>query len=64
MLNYDIEIRWKQGKDMHLKDMLSRIYLPHTGELDKFPQVNMVDYLTIGTERLNRIKTTTTTRLA
>lgn len=46
---------------LHLADMLSRSYLPHTGESDEFPQVNMVDYVTIGTERLNRIKTNTET---
>lgn len=46
---------------LHLADMLSRSYLPHTGESDEFPQVNMVDYVTIGKERLNRIKTNTET---
>ena len=37
--------------------MLSRAYLPHIDETDEFAQVNIADYVTIGDERLNKIKT-------
>ena len=56
MSNYDIKIMWKKGKEMHLADMLSRAYLPDSGTTDEFAQVNMLDYVAIGPERLRESK--------
>ena len=56
MLNYDIEILWKKGTEMHLADMLSRSYLPYTDGSDDFAQVNLVDSLSMGPDRLRQIK--------
>lgn len=59
MLNYNIEIIWKKGTEMHLADMLSRAYLPYTDGSDDFAQVNLVDCLSIGPDRLRQIKAET-----
>ena len=54
---YDIEIVYKRGKDMHIADMLSRSYLPNTeSNQTEFEKVNMVDFLPIRDERLQQIR--------
>ena len=59
LLQYDIEIRYKKGKDLHLADVLSRAYLPHSGDTDQFAAVNAVKHLWISPERIKEFKSAT-----
>ena len=58
LMQYDVEIVYKCGKQMYLADMLSRSYLPVT-QRDQFAQVNTVAHLRISQERLEEIKKAT-----
>jgi hypothetical protein len=67
--SYDIEITYKQGREMYLADTLSRAYLPQTGKptqdgeilsLEKeIEQINMAEYLPISDPKLREIQTET-----
>ncbi|XP_014678323.1 PREDICTED: uncharacterized protein LOC106818112 [Priapulus caudatus] len=56
ILEYDIDLKWRPGKEMHVADMLSRSYLPKSTGMSDIEQVCMVDYLPIRTERLEQLK--------
>ena len=57
---YEIEVRYRPGREMHIADMLSRAYLP-CSDRDKceFEQVNMAKFLPIRPERLAAIQAAT-----
>ncbi|KAK3703506.1 hypothetical protein QZH41_002225 [Actinostola sp. cb2023] len=58
---YDFEVRYEQGKNMHLADTLSRAFLPtteHPSGAD-FENVNMASFLPISDERLQDIRLAT-----
>lgn len=53
---YDFTVHYERGENMHLADMLSRAYLPYKGkEVDDFESVNMVCYLPISDQHLDKI---------
>lgn len=57
---YDIEVIYCKGKEMHIADMLSRAYLPNDGcSQAELEQVNMVSFLPIRPERLQQIRNAT-----
>ncbi|CAM1298930.1 Uncharacterised protein g2262 [Pycnogonum litorale] len=57
LLQYDIAIRYQQGKEMFLSDMLSRAYLNNVDETGNGPfEVNVVKHLPISSGRLTEIK--------
>ena len=56
---YDIEVIYCKGKEMHIADMLSRASLPYDGSQTELEQVNMVSYLPIRPERLQQIRQAT-----
>lgn len=57
---YDFTVHYERGKNMHLADMLSRAYLPYKGkEVDNFKSVNMVRYLPISDQHLDKIRAET-----
>lgn len=54
---YDIEVIYRRGKDMHVADMLSRAYLPNKESKQvEFEKVNMIRFLPIGDERIEQIR--------
>ncbi|XP_030853177.1 uncharacterized protein K02A2.6-like [Strongylocentrotus purpuratus] len=59
MLHYDIDITWVKGQDMHLADMLSRAYLPTTVGATEFGEVNIVETLSMGEERVKQLQSHT-----
>jgi hypothetical protein len=56
ILNYDTEIVWRPGKDMHIADMLSRSYPEQSEPSEHTENVNMVDFLVMGDSRLEKIR--------
>jgi hypothetical protein len=56
ILEFDIDLLWRPGKEMHVADMLSRSYLPTSTGMPDIEKVCMVDYLPIRTERLQELK--------
>ncbi|XP_064107989.1 uncharacterized protein K02A2.6-like [Macrobrachium nipponense] len=56
ILQYDVEIIHKKGKEMYVADALSRSYLPLDNYKESEEQVNMLDYLPVRKERLDEIK--------
>ncbi|KAK2181646.1 hypothetical protein NP493_386g02008 [Ridgeia piscesae] len=56
MLQYDTEVIYHKGKEMHIADIHSRAYLPHSGGTDNFGAVNAVRHLPISTERMQMLK--------
>ena len=42
MHGYDVNIVYRKGKEMYISDMLSRAYLPDTGNQSEIEHVNMV----------------------
>ena len=44
---------------MYISNMLSRAYLPDTGNQSEIEHVNMIQYLPIRPERLQQLKTET-----
>lgn len=57
LLKYDFTLHYEHGKNMHLADMLSRAYLPYHGKEDEgFKSVNMVCYLPIFDQNLDKIR--------
>ena len=56
---YDIEVIYCKGKEMHIADKLSRASLPYDGSQTELEQVNMVSYLPIRPERLQQIRQAT-----
>ena len=59
---YDVNIVYRKRKEMYIhsvSDMLSRAYLPDTGNQGEIEHVNMVQYLPIRPERLQQLKTET-----
>ena len=66
LLKYDIDIKYKKGKDMHLSDMLSRAFLDGSGDeinLD-WSEVNAVKALPISEERLSDMRSLTQDHVA
>ena len=59
MLHYDIDIKWVQGKNMHLADMLSRAYLPDTTGSMIPTEVNSIEALSLGEDKVKRLQTHT-----
>ena len=51
-LAYDIEVQYVPGHKQHLAEMMSRSYLPATGQdtYSEFEAVNVVQFLPIGQE--------------
>ena len=58
-----MNVVYRKGKEMYMyiciSDMLSRAYLPDTGNQSEIELVNMVQYLPIRPERLQQLKTET-----
>ena len=55
--DYDIIVRYKKGKEMYLADTLSRAYLTTSQNMqEEFEHVNMVSFLPIRDERLQKLK--------
>ena len=54
---YDFTVHYERGENMHLADLLSRAYLPYKAgkEVDDFESVNMVRYLPIFDQCLDKI---------
>ena len=52
---YDTEIRYQRGSEMFIADLLSRAHLSDSKE-EEFEYINMMKYLPIRKERLQRIK--------
>lgn len=57
-LAYDIEVQYVPGRTQHLADMMSRSYLPAEGQdtHSEFEAVNVVQFLPIGRERLEKFR--------
>ena len=55
---YTFEVTYEHGKNMHLADTLSRVYLPTEGNPQdcEFEYINMASYLPIAEERLEEIR--------
>ena len=57
---YNFTVHYEHGKNMHLVDMLSQAYLHYKGkEVDDFESVNMVRYLPISGQHLDKIRAET-----
>ncbi|XP_048585750.1 uncharacterized protein LOC116606612 [Nematostella vectensis] len=60
LIQYDIEVVYKKGKEMYIADTLSRAYLPDdTEHKDSFAKINAVGHLRIREERLRQLKKAT-----
>ena len=60
LLQYDIEVIYKKGTEMHIADMLSRAYLPlDPHHKDQFSRVNAVCHLRISEQRLRDLQQAT-----
>ena len=55
---YDFNLVYKPGKDMHIADLLSRAHLKRQEATD-FDFINAVDYVPIRSKRLTRLKKVT-----
>ena len=57
LIQYDIEVVYKKGKEMYIADTLSRAYLPEDiHHRDHFSKINAVGHLRIREERLKQLK--------
>lgn len=56
---YDFTMHHERDKNMHLANILSRAYLPYKGKEDDFVSVNMVCYLPISDQHLDKIRAET-----
>ncbi|KAK7105231.1 hypothetical protein V1264_016637 [Littorina saxatilis] len=56
---YDIVVRYKKGKEMYLADTLSRAYINAPSKQEDIELVNMVAFLPIRQERLEKLKNAT-----
>ena len=59
---YDVEIRYKPGKEMYLADTLSRAYLPickQTPLEEELETIHMIDSLSVSQESLSKIQAAT-----
>ncbi len=60
LIQYDIEVVYKKGKEMYIADTLSRACLPEDiRHKDKFASINAVSHLRIREERLKQLKSAT-----
>lgn len=62
LLQYDVEIRYKPGKEMHLADTLSRAYLntsDRSATEEETEDINMIDYLPVSVETRKNIQKAT-----
>ena len=59
IIEYDTCFMWKPGKEVVIADLLSRSHPKSTGQMSEIEAVNMVKYLPIRRERLERLKTAT-----
>ncbi len=55
-LQYDIEIVYLKGTEMHIADLLSRSHLSTTEGGEDFERINMVQFLPVRQERLEKIR--------
>ena len=57
-LAYDKEVQYVPGRTQHLANMMSRSYLPAKGKdtYSEFEAVNVVQFLPIGQERLEKCR--------
>ena len=56
---YDISVTYKKGKEMLLAVTLSRAYLNRPGEQEDTEHINMLDFVLIRKERLEKLKDAT-----
>ena len=56
---YDITVEHRSGKEMHIADHLSRSHLKTTDGGEEFEMINMVSYLPIRREKIDRIRQAT-----
>lgn len=56
---YDITIEYRPGKELVLADTMSRAYLQETGTPEQFADVNVVNYLPMSAETIQKIKEAT-----
>jgi hypothetical protein len=62
LLQYDIEVVYKRGKEMFIADMLSRAYLPaDPSQTNHFRQINAVGHLKISQEKIKQLQEATNT---
>ena len=59
VFQYDVELEYQPGKDMHIADLLSRQHLPENEGGQMFENINMISFLPIRPERLQKIKQAT-----
>ncbi len=60
LIQYDIKVVYKKGKEMYIADTLSRACLPEDiRHMDKFASINAVSHLRIREERLKQLKSAT-----
>ena len=60
LLQYDIEITYRRGKEMHIADALSRAYLSDGNDRQgQFSQINAIKHLPIGQSTLQKLRVTT-----
>ena len=57
-LAYDVEVRYRNGKNMYLADTLSRAYPPRTPDCgqDEFETINALSYLIMPEEKVDMIR--------
>ncbi|XP_063595036.1 uncharacterized protein K02A2.6-like [Penaeus indicus] len=56
---YNIEVEYHPGKNMHVADYLSRNYLPENGGGQVFENINMLSFVPIQPTRLQKIQRST-----
>ena len=58
LLQYNIVVKYTQGKEMHIADTLSRAYLTDGADsCEKFSQINAVEHLPIGQSTMSLLRT-------
>ena len=57
-LAYDVEVRYRRGKEMHLADTLSRAHLPRTPDCrqEEFETINALSYLIMPEDKVDEIR--------
>ena len=54
---YDLNVKYRQGKEMYLPDTLSRAYLPDNDpEANDFNEVNAIDFLSVSRDKYTEIQ--------
>lgn len=57
-LAYNVEVRYRRGKEMHLADKLSRAQLPRTPDCgqEEFETINALSYLIMPEDKVEEIR--------